>query len=74
MEQNQDSKEDFCHKIITGKNAQISNDFMIIARCESLILDKGMNDAIERSKSYLAAGADGIMIHSKNQRRNYGVL
>jgi phosphoenolpyruvate phosphomutase / 2-hydroxyethylphosphonate cytidylyltransferase len=63
--QEQDTIEDFCDKIRAGKNAQISNDFMIFARCESLILDKGMVDAVERCKAYLAAGADGIMIHSR---------
>lgn len=63
--QEQDTVEDFCDKIQAGKNAQISNDFMIFARCESLILDKGMVDAVERCKAYLAAGADGIMIHSR---------
>ena len=63
--QTQDTIEGFCHKIRTGKKAQISDNFMIIARCESLILEKGMEDAIERSKAYLSAGADGIMIHSR---------
>lgn len=63
--QNQDSIEEFCHKIKMGKRARVSEDFMVIARCESLILDKGMDDAIERSKAYLEAGADGIMIHSR---------
>jgi phosphoenolpyruvate phosphomutase len=63
--QTQDTIEDFCEKIKAGKNAQVSDDFMIIARCESLILDKGMDDAVERSKAYLNAGADGIMIHSR---------
>jgi phosphoenolpyruvate phosphomutase / 2-hydroxyethylphosphonate cytidylyltransferase len=61
----QDSIDEFCAKIVVGKNAQVSDDFMIIARCESLILDKGMNDAVERCKAYLKAGADGIMIHSR---------
>jgi len=63
--QNQASIESFCGKITAGKNAQISDDFMIFARCESLILDKGMDDAVKRCKAYLAAGADGIMIHSR---------
>ncbi|MEN8834306.1 MAG: phosphoenolpyruvate mutase [Pacificibacter sp.] len=63
--QTQDTIEDFCAKIQTGKNAQVSEDFMVFARCESLILDKGMDDAVERCKAYLAAGADGIMIHSR---------
>ena len=64
VKQEQDSIEEFCGKIKAGKNAQVSDDFMIFARCDSLILNKGMPDAIERCKAYLAAGADGIMIHS----------
>ena len=63
--QTQDAIEDFSVKIQTGKNAQVTDDFMIFARCESLILDKGMEDAVERCKAYLEAGADGIMIHSR---------
>ena len=63
----QENIEDFSFKIKTGKNAQVSDDFMIFARCESLILEKGMNDAITRSKAYLNAGADGIMIHSRKK-------
>ncbi len=63
--QQQDSIENFCYKIRTGKNAQITNDFMIIARVESLILEKGMDDALERTKAYINAGADAIMIHSR---------
>ena len=63
----QENIEDFCFKIKTGKNAQVSDDFMIFARCESLILEKGMNDAIARSKAYLNSGADGIMIHSRKK-------
>jgi phosphoenolpyruvate phosphomutase len=65
--QTQDTIDEFCTKIRLGKNAQVSDDFMIIARCESLILDKGMTDAIERCKAYLHAGADGIMIHSRQE-------
>ena len=65
--QNQDSIEDFCQKIAAGKNAQRSNDLMIIARCESLILEQGMEDALTRCHAYVAAGADGIMIHSRQK-------
>ena len=64
VEQNQDTKEEFAQKIKAGKQAQVGEDFMIIARIESLILEKGMTDAIDRAKTYLEAGADGIMIHS----------
>ena len=65
--QTQESVDEFCAKIKVGKNAQVSDDFMIIARCESLILDKGMDDAVMRCKAYLDAGADGIMIHSRRE-------
>ncbi len=65
--QTQDSIEGFCSKIQAGKEAQITNDFMIIARCESLIAGKPIEDALERCHAYVAAGADGIMIHSKNK-------
>lgn len=68
VEQHQDTIEDFCNKINKGKQAQITDDFMIIARIESLILEKGMQDAIKRAKAYIDAGADGIMIHSKSKK------
>ncbi len=67
VKQTQDNVEEFCQKIVAGKNAQASDDFMIFARCESLILDKGMDDAVSRCKAYLKAGADGIMIHSRRE-------
>lgn len=63
--QTQDSIENFCSKIKAGKKAQITKDFMIIARVESLILDAGMEDALTRAFAYVDAGADGIMIHSR---------
>jgi len=65
--QTQDSIESFCHKIKVGKKAQATDEFMIIARIESLILGKGMDDAMERARAYLDAGADGIMIHSREK-------
>lgn len=67
VEQTQDSIPDFCHKIQEGKKAQITDNFMVIARIESLILGKGMDDAVNRAKAYLEAGADGIMIHSRQK-------
>jgi phosphoenolpyruvate phosphomutase len=66
--QTQDTIENFCHKIKTGKTAQVTDDFMIIARIESLILDQGMDDAITRAKAYIESGADGIMIHSRQKQ------
>lgn len=63
----QDSIENFCEKIKAGKKARLTDDFMIIARIESLILGVGMDDAIKRAKAYLEAGADGIMIHSRQK-------
>ena len=65
--QTQDSIENFCHKIRMGKEAQITKDFMVIARVESLILEMGMEDALTRSFAYVEAGADGIMIHSRQK-------
>ena len=65
--QTQDTIEGFCHKIRAGKESQITNDFMIISRCESLIAGKSVEDALERCHAYVAAGADGIMIHSKDK-------
>ncbi len=65
--QTQDAVEHFCEKIAAGKSAQLSEDFMIIARIESLILEKGMEDALERARAYVKAGADGIMIHSRKK-------
>ena len=65
--QTQDSIENFSHKIRTGKLAQTTDDFMIIARIESLILKQGVDDAIERAKAFIEAGADGIMIHSREK-------
>jgi len=65
--QTQDSIENFCDKILSAKKAQVTDDFMIIARIESLILETGMDDAITRAKAFLEAGADGIMIHSRKK-------
>lgn len=67
VEQTQDTIEHFCEKIAAGRAARVTNDFMIIARIESLILKAGMEDAIRRAKAYVEAGADGIMIHSKEK-------
>lgn len=65
--QHQDSIEHFCEKIKAGKKALKTNDFMLIARIESLILEQGMNDALDRAFAYVDAGADGIMIHSRKK-------
>lgn len=67
VSQNQDSIESFSEKIKAGKRAQIANDFMVVARCESLIAGKTIEDALQRCFAYVEAGADGIMIHSKNK-------
>ncbi|MFW9990353.1 MAG: phosphoenolpyruvate mutase [Candidatus Odinarchaeota archaeon] len=64
--QDQEAPEIFATKIKRGKEVQISNDFMIVARIESLISGLGLKDALFRAKRYLLAGADGIMIHSKD--------
>ena len=65
--QEQETPKDFAKKIRRGKAIQASEDFMIIARIESLIAEAGMNDAKHRARVYLEAGVDGIMIHSKQK-------
>ena len=67
VEQTQATVEEFSAKISAGKKAQLTDDFMIIARIESLILEKGMEDALERARAFVKAGADGIMIHSRKK-------
>ncbi|MCI8383207.1 MAG: phosphoenolpyruvate mutase [Lachnospiraceae bacterium] len=67
VEQTQDTIENFCEKIKAGKRALRTKEFMIIARIESLILEKGMEDALSRARAYVDAGADGIMIHSRKK-------
>ena len=67
VEQQQDNIIDFSNKISAGKKAQVTNDFMVIARIESLILKAGLADALGRAKAYIEAGCDGIMIHSKEK-------
>lgn len=67
VQQQQDTIENFCRKISAGKQALKTRTFMIIARIESLILEQGMEDALERSRAYVAAGADGVMIHSRRK-------
>ncbi len=63
----QDSIKNFCKKIKVAANSRKSSDFLIVARIESLILDKGVNDALKRANSYSKAGADAILIHSKQK-------
>lgn len=67
VKQIQDSVENFSEKIKAGKKVQRTDDFMIIARCESLILEKGQEDALMRCRAYVQAGADAIMIHSRKK-------
>lgn len=67
VKQTQDSISNFCAKIAAGKKAQRTEDFMICARIESLILERGINDALERAFAFTKAGADAIMIHSQKK-------
>ncbi|UXX78709.1 phosphoenolpyruvate mutase [Reichenbachiella carrageenanivorans] len=67
VEQTLDTIEGFCEKIQAGKKAQVTDEFMIFSRLESLIADKGMEDALTRAKAYIEAGTDGIMIHSRHK-------
>ena len=65
QEQLQDTIDNFCYKIKKAKESLVTDDFMIFARIESLILGKGQEDAIKRASAYVKSGADGILIHSK---------
>lgn len=67
VEQTQDTIENFSAKIAAGKAALKTDDFLLIARIESLILERGMEDALTRAFAYVDAGADGIMIHSRKK-------
>ena len=64
VKQEQESIKEFSKKIALGKKAT-NKDLMLIARVESLILNKPISDAIKRASSYIDSGADGIMIHSR---------
>jgi phosphoenolpyruvate mutase len=66
--QTQENVDLFCEKIRAGRASRINSDFMVIARIESLILEKGMADALMRARAYVEAGVDGIMIHSRNKQ------
>lgn len=60
--------EDFGRKISVAKQSQITEDFMVIARIESLILKQGLEDALSRARIYAGAGADAVLIHSKSEK------
>ncbi len=66
----QDTISSFCNKIKKAKESSISNDFFVISRIESLILNKSINDALRRAEAYSKAGADCVMIHSKDKNPN----
>ena len=63
----QDKPELFAKKIKLICNSKKNKDFMVIARIESFILGKGLNDALKRAEIYSKAGADAILIHSKEK-------
>ena len=65
--QTQETIENFSEKIRAGKKVQLTEEFMIIARIESLILERGMEDALARAEAFTDAGADAIMIHSRKK-------
>ena len=63
-------EKDFVAKIIAAKESKKDPNFMIIARTEALIAEKGMDEALRRAKAYEKAGADAILIHSKKNTPN----
>lgn len=70
VDQTQDTIDNFCSKISYGKGMRVTDDFMIVARIESLILGKGLEDALTRANAYIEAGANAIMIHSRKKEPN----
>jgi len=66
----QDSIKNFCKKLKKAKQSKNSDDFFIVARIESFIIGKGINDAMKRAIAYSKAGADAILIHSKEKKPN----
>ena len=62
-----DSIKQFSEKINKASNSKVSDDFMIVARIESFILDKGLKDALKRAEAYSQAGADAILINSNEK-------
>lgn len=68
--QEQENVDEFCKKIEVGNNSKKTEDFLIIARVESLILNKGLKDALFRANKYAEAGAGGILIHSKDKKED----
>ncbi len=67
VEQEQDNIDNFSKKISAGKAAQVTDDFLIVGRIESLILNAGVDDALVRAHAYIDAGADGVMIHGRDK-------
>ena len=67
VKQERASITEFCHKISVGKEAQITEEFMIISRIESFILGDTLDDALTRANEYINAGTDAVMIHSKDK-------
>jgi phosphoenolpyruvate phosphomutase len=61
------TEEEFCEKISAGKRAQVTKDFMIIARIEEIIAGYSVDEAITKAFAAVKAGADGVMIHSKDK-------
>ena len=70
QETKQDTIQGFCKKIKIAKKSMVTDDLMIVARIESFILKKGLNDALKRAEAYSSSGADAILIHSKEKTPN----
>jgi phosphoenolpyruvate phosphomutase len=64
-DQSLEDPQKFAQKIQRGQDVKLNDEFMIIARIESLIAGVGLEDALDRARTYIEAGVDGIMIHSK---------
>lgn len=59
--------EEFQGKVAAATDARRDKDFVVIARTEALIAGRGQAEAIKRALAYEEAGADAILIHSKQK-------
>ena len=57
--------EEFAGKIKAAKDTQTAEDFCVVARVEALIAGWGLGEALKRAEAYWRAGADAILMHSK---------
>ena len=61
------SIQEFQGKIEAAIDARSNREFLIIARTEALIAGLGNDEALRRARAYASAGADMVLVHSKQK-------